>query len=226
MYRVVFTVTGRSGKQYIYHGTWSSCCCTCCIRGVLVRSLLQRFLCWPAPLSLSSILFLAPLFSFFVIANDDGHRWDATALRYPLCIPPCTPKTLHHTPTITPTRVEVLRTKKGPTTAVQLSHVIFPTPFVSLLPSISVMATFTTMFSLLVVALALLASNASAQCSIVNCLNCANSNPNLCLVCNDGYSLTSSGACIMASGSNGALALQSMAVAVLVVLSAMLTHVL
>ncbi|KPA77629.1 hypothetical protein ABB37_06986 [Leptomonas pyrrhocoris] len=88
------------------------------------------------------------------------------------------------------------------------------------------MAASTTKFALLVVALALLASYASAACAIANCLNCSLANPNLCLVCADGYRLTGSGSCVSRVGPNGALAPQSMAVAAVVALFAALTYAL
>jgi hypothetical protein len=86
------------------------------------------------------------------------------------------------------------------------------------------MTAFTAKLALLVVALALLASYASAACSITHCTNCALANPNLCLVCDPGYKLTSTGSCLAVK--NSAVAPQSLVVAVLIVLSAMLTYVL
>ncbi|KPI83671.1 hypothetical protein ABL78_7281 [Leptomonas seymouri] len=85
------------------------------------------------------------------------------------------------------------------------------------------MPSFTTKFALVVVALALLACYASAACSVKRCLNCALANPNQCLVCESGYRLTSRGRCL---SRNGALAPQSVAVAAVVALSAMLTYLL
>lgn len=85
------------------------------------------------------------------------------------------------------------------------------------------MTSFTAKFSLLAVAVALLASFASAQCAIANCINCALASPNQCLVCTDGYVLTASGACMRA---NGAAGIQSTVVAAFAVLCAVLTYVL
>ena len=88
----------------------------------------------------------------------------------------------------------------------------------------SAMPAFTAKLALLLVAFALLASYASADCAISGCINCALSNPNMCLVCDDGFHLTSIGSCL--EEGNGAHGPQSMAVAALVLLLGMLMYVL